>query len=305
MRIRVDVLGDGWPNDFKIARLHGGYQVTLSALAHRRFVVGSRHFLRAYLSWMDATSPDVREISINGSDGDRPSRAVFAASAPPGPHVPIPDPHFWLYEGFRRERALGASALDWDSRSDDVVWRGLGNGAGRLSLDRADRDDLTVVPRLRMCMLLAEVPGADVRVVGINEDGGAWSEPARQSGLGARTIPAETWLGRKFAIDIDGQANTWSNLLVRMLFGCCVLKVNSAAGFRQWYYDRLRPFEHYIPVKADMSDFVEKIDWARSHPSEARAIAEGGRRFAQALDFEAGRRDAIELIEANWNKPAA
>lgn len=83
-----------------------------------------------------------------------------------------------------------------------------------------------------------------------------------------------------------------------------MFKVASPAGFRQWYYDRLRPFEHYVPVNADMSDFAEKIDWARSHPAEARQIAVAGRAFALGLDFEAGKRDAVELICANWDKPA-
>jgi hypothetical protein len=305
-KVRVDLLGtDGWPNDFKIERENAGYLVTLPAAAQRRFVVGSRHFLRAYLYWMDLTGPEIRRMTVNGSDGDRPSKARFAPSAPPGRQVPIPDPHFWLYEGFKAERERAAHAPDWDSRSDDVVWRGLGNGAGRVSFDPRDRNDPSVIQRLRMCHILAEIHGCDVRINGLNEDGGVWSEPARQAGISGASLPAETWLTRKYAIDIDGQTNTWSNLLIRLLFGCCVFKVESPAGFRQWYYDRLNAFEHFIPVKADMSDFPAMIDWARTHPAEARQIAAAGRAFAVALDFEAGKRDAVELISANWDKPSS
>src|SRR5205085_175817 len=81
-----------------------------SASAQRHFVMSSRHFLRAYLYWMDLTSAEVRRITVNGSDGQRPSQAQFAPSAPAAVHVAIPDPHFSLYEGFRTERELARSA---------------------------------------------------------------------------------------------------------------------------------------------------------------------------------------------------
>lgn len=299
-KIKVDLLGDSWPNDIAIDRTKAGYRVTYPAAARRRFVMGVHHFLGAYLYWMDLTSSSVERMTVNCSDGDRPSRARFAASARPGVHVTIPDPHFFLHEGFHAERALAADAPAWADRSDEIVWRGGGNGAGLISLDPADHDNPTVIPRLRLCMKLRSAAGCDVRVVDLGEDSGVWTEPARQMGLAGSPLPASSWLGRKYAIDIDGQVNTWSNLFTRMLFGCCVLKVESPMGFQQWYYDRIKPFEHYVPVRADMSDLVEMIEWTRSHPVQAEAIAAAGRAFALALDWEAGKRDAVDIITANW-----
>jgi hypothetical protein len=48
-------------------------------------------------------------------------------------------------------------------------------------------------------------------------------------------------------------------------------------AFEEFFNDWLRPFEHYIPVLPDLSDLVEKIEWARSHDAEARMIQERGR----------------------------
>ena len=42
-----------------------------------------------------------------------------------------------------------------------------------------------------------------------------------------------------------------------------------------WEYE-LEPFTHYVPVNADLSDLVEKIEWARENDEEARAIAQNG-----------------------------
>jgi hypothetical protein len=32
-----------------------------------------------------------------------------------------------------------------------------------------------------------------------------------------------------------------------------------------FYYDKYVAFKHYIPVKPDFSDIIEKFEWAESH----------------------------------------
>ena len=32
---------------------------------------------------------------------------------------------------------------------------------------------------------------------------------------------------------------------------------------------QLKPFEHYIPVKHDLSDLLDQIEWAKTHDEEA------------------------------------
>ena len=41
------------------------------------------------------------------------------------------------------------------------------------------------------------------------------------------------------------------------------------------------PLPNYIPVKNDFSDFVEKINWAKTHDDEAQVIAENARKYAK------------------------
>jgi Glycosyl transferase family 90 len=104
------------------------------------------------------------------------------------------------------------------------------------------------------------------------------------------------WYGFKFAIDIDGNSNAWSNFLTRLMMGCCVLKVASAAGYRQWYYGDIQPWTHYVPVKADLSDLHEVIGWCRDNPAECRKIAAQGQAFAMDRQFEAEMASARERI---------
>lgn len=45
-----------------------------------------------------------------------------------------------------------------------------------------------------------------------------------------------------------------------------VLKHDSI--YYEHFYKQLQPWVHYIPFKADLSDLVEKIQWARDHDEE-------------------------------------
>ncbi|KAJ1470676.1 hypothetical protein T484DRAFT_1846860 [Baffinella frigidus] len=55
-----------------------------------------------------------------------------------------------------------------------------------------------------------------------------------------------------------------------MALGLTVFKVDN--GWKEFYYDLLVPWEHYIPVNASLSDLCERLAWARTHPDEAKRI---------------------------------
>lgn len=61
--------------------------------------------------------------------------------------------------------------------------------------------------------------------------------------------------------------------------GAVVLMMDS--GWEEFYFPLLRPWEHYIPVRADASDACERVQWAQQHPEEAERIARNGRDFIQ------------------------
>ncbi len=41
----------------------------------------------------------------------------------------------------------------------------------------------------------------------------------------------------------------------------------------QWFYIALKPYEHYIPIKNDMSDLLEIIEWARKNDDKCKKIS--------------------------------
>jgi hypothetical protein len=63
-----------------------------------------------------------------------------------------------------------------------------------------------------------------------------------------------------------------------------VFKVES--HYEQWYYGTLKPWEHYIPVKGDLSDLHKRFEWALQNDESCRRIAENGKRLATHLTYD-------------------
>jgi len=282
-------------------RERDGYVLELATVDEQfNSVNRTRELGSAYLYWLMQCPPQVRSLSVTLSDGDEPSAARFAGSANRTDVVLIPDPYFFRYAGFQSFRDLVDRApVEWSERSSEIVWRGTSSGHGTFDPVMGARWPSLAAQRLELILAAKRVPGVDAALADYRRRD---LRPVvlEQAGIIRAPVAEESWAHRKFAIDVDGWTNTWSNLFIRMMLGCCVLKLDSKYGYRQWYYDRLRPWEHYVPVKADASDLGEKVEWVRANDAEAARIAANGQRFAQALTFEVGQREAVELITQHW-----
>jgi hypothetical protein len=219
----------------------------------------------------------------------------------------VPDRGFQASGGYARHRRQALAAPAFGDRDDAIVWRGSPTGFGLLANATMQPHDADLRQRVRMCLLLAQADGhlrVDARIVpgrGLPADVAA---AYYQSGIAGEPLPEGSWLGRQFAIDIDGNSNAFTNLFIRLLYGCCVIKVASPLGYRQWYYERLEPWRHYVPVAADLSDLVERIEWCRGHAEKCRAIAHAGQSLALAMTPAEENRRTVALIRNRpWTSP--
>lgn len=60
--------------------------------------------------------------------------------------------------------------------------------------------------------------------------------------------------------------------------GSVVLKQDS--NYYEHFYNLLMPYVHYVPVKEDLSNLVEKLKWLISHDETAQNIAKTAKDFA-------------------------
>lgn len=77
-------------------------------------------------------------------------------------------------------------------------------------------------------------------------------------------------------------------------------KVFQATVFEEYFNDWIRPFVHYIPVLPDLSDLLEKLEWARSHDAEARMIQERGREIGERLMTDGQNDCYFFLVLLEW-----
>jgi hypothetical protein len=69
----------------------------------------------------------------------------------------------------------------------------------------------------------------------------------------------------KYQINIDGTVAAYR--FPYLLAGdSLVLKQDSS--YYEHFYKRLSPWKHYVPFKHDLSDLLEKIQWAKDHDDE-------------------------------------
>jgi tetratricopeptide (TPR) repeat protein len=215
----------------------------------------------------------------------------------------VPDPYFMDSKGFApvRREALEGRLPKWDQRQDMVFWRGSATTYFKTGSGESV-EHLEQVPRIAMCLALKDQPRVDAAIMyswDLDMHLPASEVESVTEWLKKRNIfrPGEPMINHakyRFLLDIDGVANAWG-FFEKLLLGACVLKISSP--FEQWFYSEISEWQHFVPVKHDMSDLIEKIEWCRQHEDEARAIAERGQRFALDHTYEvamAAARDAVE-----------
>lgn len=82
--------------------------------------------------------------------------------------------------------------------------------------------------------------------------------------------------GYKYIIHVDGHVSAF-RLSLEMCMGSTILLVDSP--YRIWFRSMLKPMVHYVPVKKDLSDLVEKIKWCRTNDRECKKIARRAKKF--------------------------
>lgn len=80
----------------------------------------------------------------------------------------------------------------------------------------------------------------------------------------------------KYILTLEGHVAAY-RLSYELSSGSVVLLAQSK--WRLWYYTLLKPYIHYVPVKQDLSNLVQVIDWCRDNDDKCKQIA------SNALDF--------------------
>ncbi len=253
--------------------------------------VSALPLLASYRTYEGFSSGD---LFVNLGDIGYVPGLAFCGSRPE--YFLVPDALFVLNRGYETMRQIATDqAVLWQERLPIGYWRG---GTSGHPTDRAR--GWRALPRVQLCTIGQEHPKLiDAGITHVVQMPDARSEQEiRKSGLMHPFVPAKEFQRYKYQIDIDGNTNSWPGLFQKLLTGSPVLKVASPKGYRQWYYDRLKPWVNLVPVTSEMSDLVEKVEWLRMHDDTARYIGENGQALALSLSYEAELKTAGRTIAA-------
>ena len=259
--------------------------------------------LLPFLSYVSQEVCGSGELDVELSDYGAPGKLSFSGKR--GWNL-IPDIAFLSSGAYAAERS-GASPAG-ATRDPRVLWRGSTTGlrsGGWRSLQRA-----------RLCDVAAKSQDELGYDVGFNTVVQARSsqeeDEIRAAGFMRPSISSSRYKDFRYHIDIDGNTNSWSGLFTKLLSGGLTFKVDSPHDHRQWYYERLQPWVHYVPVDATLSNLDDVVRWARRHDDRARDMAASACSLAESMTLEHEAAYGLAVIEgalgrigADFEQPGA
>ncbi|KAJ7766055.1 glycosyl transferase family 90-domain-containing protein, partial [Mycena metata] len=170
-----------------------------------------------------------------------------------------------------------ANNISWVDKEPKLYWRGLTSGG------RVFGDNYRAFPRFR----LIEIGKKHRKTMNVVLSGfhGDLCEQCNEGRIkmeyeiASKGSPREDVYKYKFLMDVDG--NSFSGRYLGLLrSGSLVFK---STAFAEFFNDWLIPYEHYIPVLPDLSDLVDKVNWAVENDDEAHRIQQAGQAFAERV----------------------
>jgi hypothetical protein len=156
-----------------------------------------------------------------------------------------------------------ATSHPWENKLRQVVWRGslTGNGNGNLTHPS---------PRTRLGMFAAAHQSNPLIDIGVHEIPDSDHVPANITSqiLMKGHMPFDNFSNYRAILDIDG--NSWSSRFGKLLCTNSVV-VKVEPEYVDYFYKYLVPWKHYVPVRLDLSDLMEKIEWVLD-PANADSV---------------------------------
>ncbi len=167
--------------------------------------------------------------------------------------------HWWMSD----IKAILKARTPWEKKRPFALWRG----------------GPTKLLRYTLCQLSLDHPMClDARFSSHPEEPSLRKTIEARGFLGPR-CSWEEFLGCKYLPYVDGVMCAAPALQWRLLSGSLTFKPDSKEI--QWFYRPLRPYIHYVPVNGDLSNLIEKIEWAKSDDDACKIIAENALKFAE------------------------
>jgi hypothetical protein len=199
--------------------------------------------------------------------------------------IPLPNYDDWAYSrAVRKSSELEIKnwdmddsdlTLNWSQKINKAIFRGTATGCG-FTYNSNMRLKASELSKKYSNILDAGITGNQPKLKLHSIDGVGYVKPIKF----IQKIPFSEQSKYKYILHLDGNVAAY-RLGKSLLFNSVVLLQET--GSRLWFQHLLKPWEHYVPIKEDLSDLIEKINWCIHHDKECQAIANNGRALAKTF----------------------
>jgi hypothetical protein len=126
-------------------------------------------------------------------------------------------------------------------------------------------------------------------------------ETAKKKGWMGKYISMKDHPRYRYLMDIDGNCAATPRFPLLLHANSVIFK--SVTDSVQWFYGRIKPYKHFIPVAEDLSDLLTQINWAKTHDKKCKKISKNAQRLAdEVLSEESVHLYLFRLLEAYSKK---
>jgi hypothetical protein len=198
-----------------------------------------------------------------------------------GPGILIPYSSHYKDLGKFQKAIEHEKKYEWDEKESKLFWRGSTTGGG--IYNRTNWDSF---PRSRLVLACEDLKetcdAAFIKIVQFDSEG---TKKIMNNKFSLKDpISMENHNKYKYVAWLDGNGPC-SGRSEKLVSGNSLL-FKQESEYVEFYYSGLKPRQHYMPLKADMSDLVDQLAWARSHDDEARKMASQMHDFSNQLSPE-------------------
>ena len=167
----------------------------------------------------------------------------------------FPDIYYILYKGYKKNlNYIDNNLVKWDNKINKLIYRGNNNNGYIYNF--IDYKNKNKNPRQYFCEKFKNNKFID---------------------LDNNKLSKSKQIKYKYILDIDGYTNSWEGTVWKLYSGSVVIKQKSI--WKQWYYDELKEWIHYVPINNDFSNLEVVINWCINNDSICKQIAINSRKF--------------------------
>ena len=197
------------------------------------------------------------------------------------------------------------NTICWENKKSIAVFRGSSTGAGvtvqtNMRLKLAHLSVITPKDSDNLPLLDAGITKWNLRPRKIKGEKYLKTIDIKNLPFGLSTfLSPEEQYSYKYVINVDGHVSSY-RLSRELDSGCCLLLV--ASKYKLWYRHMLKPFEHYVPVRSDLSDLIDKIKWCKNHDEQCKQIAQNAKQFYKTYINKDGILDYLQQLLISLKK---